>query len=124
MDKEKIEQLANEIYEWCIEKEIWDDNCIYFNGKAWSSLSKWNGEKGKKLGDGLYEYDNRNPRDYFQWVAEPNILSMSFEGGLNYVLNGHSMCSRKLCNEFSNIFNKYGLYYELGDSWNFTVAEI
>jgi len=123
MDKEKIEQLAKEIYDFCVKNELWDDNCIYFNGKAWSSCSKWNGEEGKKIGERLYEYENKDPKTYFQWVAEPNILSMSFEGGLNYLLNEYLMCGRKLLKEFTNIFNKYGLYYELGDSWNFTVAE-
>jgi len=124
MDKEKIEQLAKEIYDFCIKNELWGDCCIYFNGKAWSSLRKWKDEEGKKLDNTLYEYENKDPKTYFQWVAEPNILSMSFEGGLYSLLNGYSMCCRKLSNEFSNIFNNYGLYYELGDSWNFTVAEM
>jgi len=124
MDKVKIEKLAKEIYDFCVKNEIWDDNCIYFNGKAWASWKKWKDVEGKKIGENLYEYEDKDPKTYFQWVAEPNILSMSFEGGLNYVLNGHFMCSRKLSNDFSNIFNKYGLYYELGDSWNLTAAEL
>jgi len=123
MDKVKVEQLAKEIYNWCIKREVWGDNCIYFNGKAWASWSDWKGVEGKKIGENLYEYEDRNPKTYFEWVADPHILSMSFEGPLYHTLNGYRMCSRKLLKEFSNIFNKYDLYYELGDAWNFTVAE-
>ena len=68
--------------------------------------------------------ENKNPKDYFEYVVEPNILSMSFEGGLNYLLNGYMMCGCKLLNQFTNIFNKYECYYELGDSWNLTIAEL
>ena len=28
------ESLAKDIYKWCKKKGLWDDNCIYFNGKA------------------------------------------------------------------------------------------
>ncbi len=121
--KNKMEMLAQDIYNWCMEKELWGDNIIYFNGKAWSSSSMWGGEKGKKISENLYEYEHRNPVDYFEY-ANPKTLSMSFEGALNHILNAYMPGWVKLEDEFSKLFNKYGYYYEMGHSWNLAAYEI
>ena len=47
---------------------------------------------------------------------------MSFEGPLYEVLNGYG--SSHLEEEFVKIFDKYGLYYELGNAWNLTACEV
>lgn len=112
----KMELLAKDIYKWCMKKNLWDDNCIYFDGKAWASWSEWHGEKGKGIGDRLYEYENKNPRDYFPGGG--SVLSMSFEGSLNHVLNAYVPGWTKLENEFYKLFDKYGLVFELYNSWN------
>lgn len=119
----KYKLLAIDIYEWCKKHELWGDNTIYFDGKAWSNSETWRGEDGKKIAEDLYEYEDRNPRDYFEY-ANPKTLSMSFEGSLNYVLNGYTSRSWKLEEDFSKLFKKYRLYYELGHSWNLSAYEI
>ena len=116
------EALAKDIYNWCIEHELWDDNTIYFNGKAWSNLPTWGIDEGKKIDEDLYEYENRNPRYFFEY-ANPDTLSMSFEGGLNHVLNDYNDNCLPLIEEFRELFHKYGLYYELGHSWNLSAAK-
>lgn len=118
-----MEMLAQDIYDWCIKNDLWGDNCIYFNGKAWASWDEWSGEKGKKIGDMLYEYEDKNPKDYFEY-ANPDTLSMSFEGALNHVLNGYVHGWTKLEEEFSNLFQKYNVYYEMGHAWNLSAYEI
>ena len=118
-----MELLAKDIYEWCQENDLWGDNIIYFNGKAWSSSSTWNGAKGKKIAEDLYEYEDKNPLDYLEY-CNPGTLSMSFEGSLNYVLNGYSYGWVKLEEKFSKLFEKYGLYYEMGYSWSLSTYEI
>jgi len=119
---EKAENLARDIYNWCMKKELWEDTCIYFDGKAWASWNDWHDVKGKKIDKDLYEYESKDPKKYFEWVADPHILSMSFEGTLNHVLNGYLSCSDTYVNSFEKLFKKYGMYYEMGDSWNLTVA--
>lgn len=114
---DKYEALAIDIYNWCVEHELWDDNTIYFDGKAWSNLPTWGGDKGAKIAEDLYEYADRNPKHYFEY-ANPNTLSMSFEGGLNHLLNGYLSGCGKLEEEFYALFHKYGLYHEFGHSWN------
>ena len=115
-------RLAQDIYKFCIKKDLWGDNCIYFNGKAWASWESWNEEKGKQIGDRLYEYDNKNPKDYFEFV-NPNTISMSFEGPLYHVLNAYVPGWTKLERQFNKIFEKHGCYYEMGHAWNLSVFE-
>lgn len=123
-NQKKAEALAKDIYNWCQKRGLWGDNIIYFNGKAWSSSKEWNGVQGKSIGDDLYEYEDKNPNDYFEYVNDPNILSMSFEGPLNHVLNAYVRGWVKLESEFMKLFEKYGLYYEMGNAWNLSAYEI
>lgn len=116
MELNNIEKLVKEIYDWCVQKDLWGDSCIYFNNKAWASWSTWNGEQGKKIAYMLYEYSNKNPRDYFP--GGDSVIACSFEGTLNHVLNGYVNGWVKLENEFNNIFDKYGLVFEMYNSWN------
>lgn len=122
-NQEKAAALAKDIYNWCQKKGLWGDNIIYFNGKAWSSSKEWSGIQGKPIGDDLYEYEDKNPRDYFEYVNDPNILSMSFEGPLNHVLNAYVRGWVNLESEFMKLFEKYGLYYEMGNTWNLSAYE-
>lgn len=114
------EQLATEIFNWLVDNELWVDVCIYFNGKRWSTNNKDCSEFC--YNERKYFEDEANPMDYFEYVREPNILSMSFEGALYNVLNGYSYGNEEV--KFRKIFEKYGLYYELGNAWNLSCYEI
>lgn len=117
-DSKKLEALAKEIYQWLVDNEIWVDVAIYYDGKR---MASW----GKEGGKDVFRYNGEpfiteaEPSNYFEYVADPHILSMSFEGPLYDVLNYGS----GLENEFTAIFEKHGLYYELGNSWNLTCYE-
>lgn len=117
---EKMELLAKDIYKWCVKKDLWGDNILYFNGKAWASFPEWGGAQGKQVDDRLYEYENKNPKDYFEY-ANPDTLSMSFEGSLYHVLNGYVSGWVKLEHQFAKLFEKYDVYYEMGYAWSLSV---
>ena len=121
--KKKMEALAKDIYDWCIKNDLWGDCCIYFNGKAWASWDNWHDENGKKITDNLYEFQDKNPKEYFEY-ANPDTLSMSFEGPLNHVLNAYVPGWVKLENEFFELFQKHGFYYEMGHAWNLSAYEV
>ena len=110
--KTDIERLANEIIAFLELYDIADSVSIYYNGNVVRSKSEYT--------NGKYSYfwvktDDVDPHDYFEYAAYNHILSMSFEGGLYDVLNysgGH------IYEKFVKIFEKYGLYFELGNAWN------
>ena len=31
MENNKMERLAKDIYKWCVKKDLWGDNILYFN---------------------------------------------------------------------------------------------
>lgn len=113
---EQTEALATEIFNWLVDHNMWVDVAIYFNGKRWYTSNKDHTEFC--YNERRYFEDEAEPKDYFEYVREPNILSMSFEGSLYDVLNGYTVGWVKLEEEFRKIFEKYGLYYELGNAWN------
>ena len=118
------EDMAIDIYSFCSQRHLWDDIIIYFDGKAWSSFEEWDSEKGEKIGNRLYEYSNKNPHDYFEY-ADPDTLSMSFEGDFYDVMNYSSFEDvwADWREEFDELLAKYNCYYELGNAWNLTVVE-
>jgi hypothetical protein len=116
------EQLATDIFNWLNKHEMWVDVHIYFNGKCWSTNNK-NSTEFCYNENRYFEYE-ADPKDYFEYVREPNILSMSFEGGLYDVLNAYAYDWGRLSDEFRGIFEKYGVYFELGHSWNLSCYEI
>lgn len=120
---DRNEALAIDIYRWCKKKGLWGDNTIYFNGKAWSSSAEWDLDKGKQIDEDLYEYENKNPLDIFVY-ANPETLSMSFEGPLYHVLNGYVKGWVRLEGQFSKLFEKYGYYFEYGNAWNLAAYEL
>ena len=119
----KMQTLAMEIYSWCKKKGLWGDNIIYFNGKAWSSSKDWNGVEGKQIAEDLYEFEDKNAEDYFEY-ANPNTLSMSFEGALYEALNAWDLPYYDGTEEeLQAIFGNYGLYWEFGNAWNLSAYE-
>ena len=121
-NKIDTKQLAMDIVRWCKKNSCWLDVIIYFDGKALSSSAEWGTDKGKPIGKDLYEYENKDPRDYFEYVREPNILSMSFEGDLYYIINGYM--GGTLMDDFMSLFEQYDLYFELGNAWNLTAYKL
>ena len=120
-----MKKLAKEIYLYCRQNHLWGDNIIYFNGKAWSSYDEWSGVQGKEIAPELYEYENRNPRDYIEY-SNPDTITMSFEGPLHTALNyGFEFSAyADVEEELQEIFGKYGLYWEQGYSWSLAGYEL
>lgn len=116
---ERLESLAKDIYSWLVEHRMWIDVSIYYDGKRMRTEGK-EGDKTVFRYNGEPFFDEAEPNRYFDYVADPHILSMSFEGPLydllNYGFDGME-------DEFREVFRKHGVYFELGNAWNLTCYE-
>ena len=74
----EMERLAKKIDVWLRENELQHDVSIYFNGKGWRYGSN----------DTYTEHEDMLGSDYFKY-ANDDTISISFEGTLNGVMNGH-----------------------------------
>ena len=114
LTKKKIEELAYKILDFLTDRGIDEDVCIYFNDKRIRLEYSY---KDLSAPPKLIVEENICPLKYFEYAAHNHILSMSFEGGLYDCINyGNGGVYDKL----QNIFDNYGLYFELGNAWNLT----
>ena len=121
--REEKESLAKEVRQFLIENELWVDVRIYFNGKAFDT--------GDRKGHFFYNdprnlivLEDEDPRNYFEYVSDDDIMSMSFEGDfygcLNFTNEYGAAFDNRIMEEFGAILKKYGVYYEMGHAWNLT----
>lgn len=121
--KAAIENLAKEIRQYLLDRDMWIDTTIYFNGKAFST---GDGQGHHYYNDPLHlvVLEDEDPHDYTEYAGD--ILTMTFEGPLYEALNygdyGDNQWQTE--EELTAIFRKYGLYYELGNAWNLTACPI
>lgn len=117
-DEERVERLAHEIIKWLTSHEMWQDVCLYYNGKRVSTSGVVDGRHEFRYNGEPFVEEGIDPRKYFKYVAKQHILSMSFEGPLYDVLNAYTPGWTKLEAEFQSIFERHGCYYEPGECWN------
>lgn len=113
LTKINIEELAKEIISFLEKEGLASDVSIYFNNKVMRERGEW--DDNDNYIPNWKTTENVNPHDYLDYCAYDHIISMSFEGPLYEVLN--YTFGRKE-EEFSAIFEKWGLYYEFGNAWN------
>ena len=115
---EQIEEIAKEIREYLLDNDMWQDVNIYFNGKRYTTRDPETGEYYYNDREKLFEEEDEDPETYFKYVNPDHILSMSFEGPVCEMLYYGEYS--EIQKGFDAIFEKYGLYYEFGNHWNFS----
>ena len=118
LTKHNIDQFANEIMDYLIAHNLDSDVCIYFNNKRMTNVYNWRDPDAKPK---LVVEENMSPFDYFEYANHEHILSMSFEGPLYEELN---YIYGKRTSGLEKIFEKYGVYWELGNAWNLSAYPI
>jgi hypothetical protein len=121
--KTKAELCAFEIINFLIKHSLWQDTCIYVNGKRYSC---YDGEHYRydNTWDCVFREDNMDPKDYVEYTSD--FLTMTFEGPFYDVVNYYvsaKYCDR-LLKEFDDILNRYKKYYELGYAWSLGLYNI
>lgn len=117
LTKAKIEQFAIDVMNYLVKHDLDSGVSIYFNDKRMRNEYDWhNPDTPPKT---IIE-ENIDPHKYFEYAAYAHILSMSFEGPLYDSLNYTGYKEEGL----RKIFEKYGVYWELGNSWNLSAYPI
>lgn len=117
---ENMEALAVEIIEFLQERDMFQDVNIYCNNKCLSSRQLANSDKAEtKLGV-YYISGNCSTASVVEY-NNPSTITMTFEGPLYHALN---YGPAKTEDSFRKLFNKYGLYFELGYAWSLAAYPI
>ena len=108
--KQDIENIVNQIRYRMDELKISDDVAIYFNGKRYKNIGRWNPETEEYESSWVLEEDIY-PIDYCEYAPDDNIICISSEGYLYYYMNSNFMYmdERVLPGKF--------LYAEMGTTW-------
>lgn len=122
-DTDAKERFAMKIIEWLAERELWDEVAIYVNGKRYSADNYDKTKNPKRLqtpkkGVTYYAIDVPNPTVIVKY-ANPDLITMTFEGPLYHALNA----AGKTEQAFMDLFNKHGLYFEYGYAWSLSAYE-
>lgn len=118
LTEDQIEKLAVEIREFLLEHGMWQDVDIYFNHKRFGCKDPETGRYFYNDREHLFVEEDIEPQTYFEYVNPDHILSMSFEGPVCEMLY---YCEYPtIRKKFDAIFERYGLYYEFGNHWNFS----
>lgn len=118
LSERQIEELAVEVREFLLRCGMWHDVDIYFNDKRFSQTDPIDGKTYPNDREHLFVENGISPYEFIGSANSEHILSMAYDG------SAYDMICRGSCpeikREFDAIFEKYGLYYEFGDSCNFS----
>lgn len=112
--KEMITELGNKVVKLC-RKNDYIDTSVYYDGKRYRIERVYDEANDKPITTVIVD-DDCHPGKYFEYYNNNHILSMAFEGELYSLMNYGNGCE-----ELEKLFAKYGVYYELGNSWNLSV---
>lgn len=108
--KQDIENIVNQIRYRMDELEISDDVAIYFNGKRYKTVGRWNPETEEYESNWVLE-ENIYPIDYCEYAPDNNIICISSEGYLHDYMNYNFMYMDE------RVLPDKSLYTEMGTTW-------
>ena len=108
--KKDIENIVNQIRYRMDELEISDDVAIYFNGKRYKNIGRWNPETEEYESSWVLEEDIY-PIDYCEYAPDNNIICISSEGHLYDYMNSNFMYMDE------RVLPDKSLYSEMGNIW-------
>lgn len=127
--KQKIrnQRIANDLIKFIQNKGCWEDICVFFNGKAISSNSKWNVWKGVLISakkneiteevNKVYEYtDIDSPKHWTKYANEESV-TVIFDGTFYDWLHYYSGAWDKL----QSILDPYNAYFEIGNMTDLSI---
>lgn len=112
------EKFVRKLIDWLAERDLWFETSIYACGKRYSDdvygADKDIAEKQvTEKSNAYYVTDCPDPRAIVEY-ANPDLITMTFEGPLYHALNYEFSLEEKL----QAFFAKYGMYFEYGYAWS------
>lgn len=127
LTKDKKISIAENIISFMLKKGLFQEMAVYVCGYCYTSYPRADYLK-VRTPDGVYYRSHHNDVDVAQITSycNPDLITITFEGTFYNIVNadGTSKESMRLEQEFSDLLEKYGLYYELGHAWNLSVYPI
>lgn len=125
LTKRQIEAMTREILGLlCSEEysELWVETSVFSDGKRYAACSAPNAGKTRVGACDVFVTEDCAPSfSRFLPEEDSHILSMTFEGPLHQVLNFNPDYDLPgFMEKFDAIFQKYGVFYELMESWCLT----
>ena len=108
--KQDIENIVNQIRYRMDELKISDDVAIYFNGKRYKNIGRWNPETEMYESSWVLE-ENIYPIDYCEYAPDYHIICISSEGYLYDYMNSNFMYIDE------RVLPDKSLYTEMGTTW-------
>lgn len=108
--KQDIENIVNQIRYRMDELKISDDVAIYFNGKRYKNIGRWNPETEEYESSWVLEEDIY-PIDYCEYAPDDNIICISSEEYLYDYMNSNFMYIDE------RVLPDKSLYTEMGTTW-------
>lgn len=104
-----------------LQKEnCFQDTCIYIDDKRYfSEKCSWHTNQHFDDELNLWYQDNIDVKDYIEY-SNPDTLTVTFEGPLYHALNYDN---GNMETKLNHLFKKYGLYFEYGYAWSFTLYD-
>lgn len=121
LTEKQLENIALDLISFLQKHDLYYMVNIYVNNKVFTD-NRMKGTETKKTPFGpYYIVHNVNPGDLLKYY-NPETITVTFEGPLYHIIN-YSEC-HSLYKELCNFFEKYGLYFEQGYAWSFSLYYI
>jgi len=117
---EKMKKLTIEIAEFLQKRDMFTMINIYSNNTRFSSDPAGNSSPETTKYGAVYVTKDCDVTEIIEY-NNPETITMTFEGPLNHALNYESA---KTENALQKLFNKYGLFFEMGYAWSLAAYKI
>jgi len=135
---DNIKKMAEGLLRYLIDNELFFDTRVYYHYKnQWfccqDEAREYSYCRSKNISFEKVEHNHNgkiytwyicplDPNDFFDYNGE--YLSVSTEGRLYHLLNEGWDEDWRTRSRLNNYFSYWGLYYELGNAWNFSLYNI
>lgn len=126
MTRQIIEELRLKIVRLLAKYDCLVDCTIYANNTRWIYGYTFSDDYSEMTTTTKIE-ENVDVSEYLEY-CNPDTISIAFDGSPLYEVMNHHNTSvenpEKLIAEFNALCKEYGLYFDLGNSWNLSLYEI